>query len=469
MKKALVASFLILLVSASCIKKEEADLAITNVSIIDVKGGPTKTHMTVLIKGNRIIAISDSNEIRIKESTGQIDGTDKFLIPGLWDMHVHWYEEDYLPLFVANGVVGIRIMWGYPVHFEWSEKSQKDELLCPRMVISSPIIDGPDSRMRTIIVSNKSEARIITNLIKMAGYDFIKVYTDLTPNVFFAIADVSKKLGIPFAGHLPWRITLLEASNAGQKSIEHLISDDIYLACSSLEDEIHKEWIENIQNNIPFNREKEAENKRKIKESFDDNKAKSLFASLRENNTWFCPTIIVEKEKDFPEAMVLAYDSLFKYWPLEFRKGKKERINNRIQRNKDLDPMLKSNFQEKLDMLYLMHQNGVKFIAGTDTYVPYCPPGFCLHGELELFVEAGFSPLEALQTATINAAIFNGSEDSLGTVEVDKIADLVLLEANPLDNIQNTKKINAVIYNGKPFRKSDLQNMLNDIEALANK
>jgi imidazolonepropionase-like amidohydrolase len=131
--------------------------------------------------------------------------------------------------------------------------------------------------------------------------------------------------------------------------------------------------------------------------------------------------------------------------------------------------MLKSNFQEKLDILYLMHQNGVKFIAGTDTYFPYCPPGFCLHGELELFVEAGFSPLEALQTATINAALFNGSEDSLGTVEVDKIADLVLLEANPLDNIQNTKKINAVIYNGKPFRKSDLKNMLNDIETLANK
>jgi len=167
--------------------------------------------------------------------------------------------------------------------------------------------------------------------------------------------------------------------------------------------------------------------------------------------------------------MELAYDSLLKYLPIDLRNSKKEQINNLIQRNKDLDPMLKGNFQEKLDILYLMHQNGVKFIAGTDTYAPYCPPGFCLHVELELFVEAGFSPLEALQTATINAALFNGSEDSLGTVEVDKIADLVLLEANPLDNIQNTKKINAVIYNGKPFRKSDLQNMLNDIEALANK
>ncbi|MFC2142319.1 amidohydrolase family protein [Acidobacteriota bacterium] len=469
MKIALVTSFLILLVSASCIEKEEADLAITNVSIIDVKGGPTKTHMTVLIKGNRIIAISDSNKIRIKESTDQIDGTDKFLIPGLWDMHVHWYKEDYLPLFIANGVVGIRIMWGYPVHFEWREKSQKDELLCPRMVISSPIIDGPDSGLRSIIVSNKSEARIITNLIEKAGYDFIKVYTDLTPNVFFAIADRSKKLGIPFAGHLPWRVTLLEASNAGQKSIEHLISEDLYLACSSLEDEIHKEWIENIQNNIPFNRTKEAENKRKIKESYDDSKAKSLFASLRENNTWFCPTIIVGKNKAFPEAMLLAYDSLFKYLPLDFWNSKKGQINNLIQRNKNLGSMRKNNFQEELDTLYLMHQNGVKFIAGTDTYVPYCPPGFCLHAELELFVEAGFSPLEALQTATINAALFNGSEDSLGTVEVDKIADLVLLDANPLDNIQNTKKINAVIFNGKPFRKSELQNMLNDIEALGNK
>lgn len=469
MKKALVASFLILLVSFSFSKQEEADLAITNVSIIDVKGGPTKTHMTVLIKGNRIKAISDSNKIRITENMGQIDGTDKFLIPGLWDMHVHWYKEDYLPLFIANGVVGVRIMWGYPVHFEWREKSQKDELLCPRMVISSPIIDGPDSGRGSIIVGNRSEAGIITNLIKMAGHDFIKIYTDLTPNVFFTIADQSKKLGIPFAGHLPWRMTLLEASNAGQKSIEHLISDEIYLACSSLENEIHKEWIENIENNIPFDRKREAENKRKIKESFDENKAKSLFASLRENNTWFCPTIIVEKEKFFPEAMQLAYDSLLKYLPIDLRNSKKKQINNRIQRNKDRDPDLNNEFQEKLDILYLMHQNGLKFIAGTDTYAPYCPLGFCLHGELELFVEAGFSPLEALQTATINAALFNGYEDSLGAVEVDKIADLVLLEANPLDNIQNTKKINAIIYNGKPFRKSDLQNMLYDIEALANK
>jgi imidazolonepropionase-like amidohydrolase len=166
--------------------------------------------------------------------------------------------------------------------------------------------------------------------------------------------------------------------------------------------------------------------------------------------------------------MILAYDSLSKYWPLELGKGKKERINNLIQRNKGLESLRKNKFQQELDTLYLMHQNGVKFIAGTDTYVTYCPPGFCLHAELELFVEAGFSPLEALQTATINAALFNGSEDSLGTVEVDKIADLVLLEANPLDNIQNTKKINAVIYNGKPFRKSDLQNMLINIETLAN-
>src|SRR5262249_42865203 len=164
-----------------------------------------------------------STATQFPAGTQVINASGKYLIPGLWDVHVHWYMKDYLPLFIANGVTGVRQMWGFPFHQEWRKQIQSGALLAPRMIIASPIIDGPNAVWQgSVSVATAEEARQAVRTSKEQGADFIKVYSRLTKDAFFAIAEETKKLGIPFAGHVPVQISALEASEAGQRSIEHL-------------------------------------------------------------------------------------------------------------------------------------------------------------------------------------------------------------------------------------------------------
>lgn len=168
-----------------------------------------------------------------------MDATVKFLIPGLWDMHVHWYEKRFLPLFIANGVTGIRMMWGFPIHHEWRKAIRAGQLLGPRMVIASMIVGGPRPWWPgEVSVSSAAEARPAVIDAKQSGADFVKVYTFLPRDAYFAFADESKKLGIPFEGHIPLSVSVQEASNAGQKSFEHLFG--VLPAVSTREDELEQ-------------------------------------------------------------------------------------------------------------------------------------------------------------------------------------------------------------------------------------
>src|SRR4030095_6518181 len=215
-------------------------LVITNVTIIDVTGAPAASDMTVVITGDRITEIGPTRSVRAPKDAQIVSGKGKFLIPGLWDMHVHWYLKDYLPLFLANGVTGIRQMWGMPMHHHWRKEQETGSLLGPRLIIVSPIIDGPNPLWReSVSVADEAQAREAVRKARKDGADFIKIYSRLTRDAFFAIADETKNLGVPFAGHIPQSVTVAEASDAGQKSIEHLTG--ILMACSSREEELRKE------------------------------------------------------------------------------------------------------------------------------------------------------------------------------------------------------------------------------------
>ena len=469
-KRLLTAVFMILSVS-SCNRQEKADIAITNVTIIDVKGGPLKSEMTVLITNNRISKIDRTDKITLTEDVTQIDGSGKFLIPGLWDMHVHWYDENYLPIFIANGVLGIRLMWGAPEHFDWRKRRKTCDLLCPRMIIPSPIIDGPNPIWpSSISVGNESEAREIVRELEESGVDFLKIYSLLPKEVYFAIADESKKLGIPFAGHIPETVSAFEASDAGQKSVEHFLG--VLDACSSRESVYREQIREAISRQEPFDSIFNILRKQKKIhfDTYDKIKAQALFKTFATNNTWQCPTLVVNKSMAFIDDETFTKDARLKYMPDEIKSSWDSLKDFRLKARKNEEWLFaKKVFQKQLDIIKPMHENGVKFIAGTDVLNPFCFPGFSLHDELGFFVQAGLSPLEALQTATINATIFNNALDSMGTVEQGQIADLVLLDANPLEDIQNTKEIRAVIFDGKLFDKADLQKMLHDIEQLAKK
>ena len=445
-------------------------LVFAHVTVIDATGAAAKPDMTVVIIGDRITEVGKDRDVRIPKEAQVVDAAGKFLIPGLWDMHVHWYLKDYLPLFIANGVTGMRIMWGMPVHQQWRKDIDGGALLGPRLVIASSIVDGPNPVWpSSVSVSNGSEARQFVKDAKSVGADFIKVYSRLTREAFFAIADESKKQGLTFAGHVPQSITAAEASDAGQKSIEHLTG--ILTACSLREEELRQRGANSTlqAGRMPDAAGFRAQTRIGL-ESFDPQKAAVLFARLKRNQTWQCATMTVLRSMAYLDDQTFRGDPRLKYMPQSV-KGMWEpmkdfRFKDRTAEDSELSRQV---FRKQVEIVGLMRRAGVEFIAGTDALNPFCFPGFSLHDELALLAVAGLTPMEALQAATLNPARFLGREKELGTVEKGKLADLVLLEANPLEAIGNTKRINSVVLGGKLISKSELEKILATAEAAAGK
>lgn len=430
--------------------------------------------MAVFITGDRITDIKKTGQFHPVKGIRVIDAKGKYLVPGLWDMHVHWFDERFLPLFIANGVTGIRQMFGFPLHMDWRERAARGELLAPRQAISSTIIDGPGATWGgSIKVANETEARQAVQKVKRSGFDFVKVYAGLPRDAYFAIADESAKQGLDFAGHVPHSVSAREAAEAGQKSIEHL--SGVLEACSPVGGEITRGYNENMAgvNNRTGMDKSRLRVLRTLLErllaTYDKERAASLFASFAKNGTWQCPTLTVNRASAFAGDAEFRDDPRLKYMPRDTRSTwQPEKDPLRASRTAEDYAIRKRRYQKEREMLAEMRRAGVRFIAGTDAGNPFCFPGFSLHDELTLMVEAGFTPLEALQAATLNAAIFLGKSESLGTVEKGKIADLVLLEADPLENIENTKRIAAVVLGGELFEKPRLDAMLAEAEKIAN-
>ncbi len=433
-------------------------LAFVHVTIIDATGAPPKPDMTVVISGGRITAIETSTKLEVPDGARVVDGTGKFLIPGLWDMHIHlddselWplhvsreEKEMIFPLLIANGITGVRDMGGSLEQLQqWRQRITLGQLLGPRIFMSGPFVDGNSAAwLGTVQVTTEAEGRAAVRSLSRRGADFIKVYNSIPRPAYFGIADEAKRLGIDFAGHIPDLITAAEASDAGQKSVEHMIG--ILLSCSTNEDAFRREVAETYDDpNAPVTPLVRGDPA--VLASFSKEKCALLFARFRKNGTWQCPTLHNNWRHAHSFDSALMNDPRVRYYPKRFR------------------------FYERLPQLVReMQQAGVGILAGSDAGAnEYSVPGFSLHDELAEFVDAGLTPMEALQTATLNPARYFGMTDAFGTVELGKTADLILLEANPLDNIRNTQKIAGVILNGRLISKPELQKMLSDAEAAAN-
>ena len=450
-------------------------LVFTHVTIIDVTGAPVKSDMTVVIDGNRISELGPDTKVRVPNGAHVVDATGKFLIPGLWDMHVHWfrYDKAFLQLFPINGVTGVRIMWGAPIHFAWRKEVEDGTLLGPRMAIAGNILDGPKPIWPgSIAISNEREAREAVRTTKEQGYDFVKVYSLLPRKAYFAIADEAKKQGIPFAGHVPNLISVTEASDAGQKSIEHLTG--VLAACSSREAELQKRRENAYSNLRPGQSLPNPALLRPITrltlETFSTEKAKEVSARLKQNGTWQCPTFTVLRSSAFLNDPDFRRDPRLKYMPAQLRESWNPSNDFRFATRTAEDFQLtRLVYKKQIEVAGLMRRAGVEFLAGTDVLNPFCFPGFSLHDELALLVEAGLSPMEALQTATLNPARFLGKEKDFGSIAQGKIADLVLLEANPLEDIRNTTKISSVVSNGRLLDRNALDRLLTQVQVMAEK
>jgi imidazolonepropionase-like amidohydrolase len=440
-------------------------LIIHNVTVIDVTGGMLLSHRTVLVRAGKIEDIGDSSlGFGTKLKGTHVNGTAKFLIPGLWDMHVHMVFGDWfprgkdvtLPLFIANGITGVRDMGGeLGVLQEWRKEISAGTLIGPRIVMSGPMLDGPQPRFpSSIAIKTPEDGRRAVDDLKARGVDFIKLQSLIPREAVFAIAEEAKKQGIPFVGHVPDSVRASEMSNAGQKSFEHLIG--IFEGSSPLEDEFIKG----------------AKSESRFLSTYDTARAAALYILLAKNHTWQCPTLVWERGGNLIELTDFAHDTRAKYVPAYWKDVTWKKFTDEVEHDFNSDDLAtrKKFVAKELEVVNAMHHAGIPFLAGTDTPPGvYVFPGFSLHEELQRFVAAGFTPLEALQTATLNPAKFLGMEDRLGTIEKGKLADLVLLDANPLDDIRNTQKIEAVIENGRYLSRAELDKILAGVEAAARK
>lgn len=451
--------FTFLLVASLMAAQEHpsAETSIVHVAVINVLTGTELPNQTVKIQGERITSVAPAQDSDASVP-GAFDAHGAFLIPGLWDMHVHVHDKDELPLYIANGVTGIRIMSG-----DKNTASLRAELArespSPEIYLASAIVDGnPPVWPGSIVVKKPADARRSVDQIKASGADFIKVYNRIPRDAYFALADEARQQHIPFEGHVPDSITAQEASAAGQRSIEHLTG--IPLACSSKEESLTIDL-----HSARFFRDRlliEAEAYR----SLDQKKCHDLLLEFRTNQTWQVPTLAVLRLWGHLDDRRYLSDSRMEYIDKKFRDRWDDRTRFQRQHwNNAQFELARGLFTMDEHIVEAMFHEGVPMMAGTDAMNPFCFPGFSLHDELEMMVKSGLTPLAALQAATINPARFMEKTADFGVVEAGKIADLVLVGANPLKDIRNTTQIQAVWRKGKYFDKPALNRMLETARA----
>lgn len=472
-------------------QREAADrpIALRHVTLIDGTGSAPRRGVTVLVAGGQIRSIGPSDRDRPPDDARIVDATGKYLIPGLWDMHAHCAYEAALPLFLANGVTGVRIMWGNPSamelrrgfpiltidHFRLRDRIRADPRSGPRLMIAGRLVDGPrpifrppsgiDARpnpflipLRPLVIAARDaeDGREAVRQTQRLGADFVKVYSLLPAEAYRAVAEEAGKLGLPFAGHLPIGVGAWEAARLHQRSMEHLFG--IKVACSAHEDRLMAERIAAIEVDDPSERVAQVVDRQaqEVDRSYDPAKAARLFDRLRRDGVWQCPTLATERAIARRRDPTRKDDPRRRYIPPLVKM-----LWDRVETGGEVEffARLYRDGGGATALIGPMRRAGVGFLAGTDEGTVGVYPGFSLHDELELLVSAGLSPMEALQAATRNAALCLGLEKT-GTITEGNDADLVLLDADPLERIGNTRRIAAVIRGGYLLPRAELDKML---------
>jgi hypothetical protein len=442
-------------------------LIFEHVTVIDATGAAPLKNVNVAITADRISAIQ-SKTIRHPRGAVVIDAKGRFLIPGLWDMHMHLGRPDiFFPLLVANGITGVREMYtGTPMRVirQWRQLRGAPRIVAPGFLDGPSMLTTGPAPPDAIAVATPAQGRIAVHLLAEDGVDFLKVYSSLPRDAFLAIASEARAIGIPFAGHVPEAVSPLEASAAGQRSQEHLMN--ILLACSTNEEELRKERVATMLSGEISGEERMRllawPKPEGLFDTYDETKAAALFEAFVKNGTWQTPTLSLLTGFLRVTSDDFIHDARLRYIPRAWTATWDPRA---ALYSHDLSPegyqALRARIQSLLDrykkLVGDMHRSGVEFLAGTDTnQTNPMFPGWSLHEELELLVESGLSPMEALQSATRNPAMYFGQIRDLGTVEAGKLADLVLLDADPLADIHNTRTIDAVVMGGHYYSRRDL-------------
>ncbi len=457
----------------------EDAICIVNISTIDPNDG-LKENQTVILKDGKILKIAASSELNLSSSNKIIDGTGKFLIPGLWDAHVHFtYIEELAPrmfdLFLAHGITSVRDTGG-KLDFvkKWKDKALANPTEAPRVMIAGPLLDGetnvydgsdaahPELSVRLSSV-NAAEEQI--ELLISKEVDLLKAYEMLTPEQFIKVCELGIANNLKITGHVPLSMDVISASNAGMSSMEHM--RNLELSCASNSEELLYERQELLKNKDGLSGGKlrssiHSTQKEKAIENYDRIKAEKVLGVLKKNNTWQIPTLALNtffSTKYFADSI---YQNSYQYLPDSIGQYWKKR--SIALKDFSMSEALKIQSDFNYKMVKKIYDFDIPIMAGTDTPIAYLTPGLSLHKELAVLVKAGLSPIDALKTATINPAKYFNLENELGRIKETMWADLVILNANPLENINNTQKINAIVKEGKYYSRKNLDSLLNGLK-----
>jgi imidazolonepropionase-like amidohydrolase len=407
-----------------------APTVFVNVNVIPMTSDSVLNGRTVIVDGAEIVAVGDVEATPVPEDAVVIDGTDRYLIPGLAEMHGHIPGANsasldrIFRLFVANGVTTVRGMLGQPSHLELRSALKKGERLGPRLITSGPSLNGRS-------VTSPERAISMVEEQQAAGYDFLKIHPGLTREEFDAMVATAGRVGIPFAGHVPEDVGIERALEAGIATIDHL---DGYMQ-SLLRP--HDDYTGGLSGFFGVF----------IADQADESKIAGIVAATGKAGTWNVPTDSLFRHATSPETDPedMVDWSEMKYMP--------EETVERWRQSK----------QQFKQLILQLQRNGAGLLLGSDSPQIFNVPGFAIHRELEYLVDAGLTPFEALQTGTVNPSIFFGQANEFGVVKTGAEADLVLLDANPLDDITNTRRIHGVMLRGRWLPRSELDEILDEL------
>lgn len=410
-------------------------VAFVAVNVVPMDAERIVERQTVLVKGVRIAAIGPVDVVELPPGTIEVDGTGKYIMPGLADMHVHIFSEDELQLYVANGVTVVRNMWGWSLHLGLRERIRRGELLGPRIYTAGPLIDGDPPRLRgsAAAASPEQAERIVAQQVR-DGYDFLKVYDGLSPEAYGAVLLAARAYGVPVVGHVPDEVGLHLVLAGGQAAIEHLRGYPAAVGGRAGE----ANWSSELDTLLMIH----------------------LARTTQRAGVWNIPTLVVSARQDMSaeESRRFLSRSEIQYLPAVFRRFCCARA---FDPEDDLPPPVRQRrASNRHRMVRALEREGARLLLGTDTGNPFVIPGFAVHDELRLLVEAGLTPYQAILAATRLAAEFMGDSEAWGTVEVGKQADLLLLHANPLQDVAATATPLGVMLRGRWLPADSLGAML---------
>jgi hypothetical protein len=457
-------------------------LAITNVSVVDVEQGLVNGAQTVLVRDGRIVTVAAADSVDVPTGARRIDGTGRFLIPALWDMHVHLLRRSpdlHYPLLLAHGITNIREMgfvspsdcrsgsdplFTCPADLEaWNRSVDTGRIVGPRVAAFAAFqIEGPaDFSLDEETMAGPQAAEQVRGTIRALrerGVDFIKLTMeeDLPLDLYFVLLEEARRVGLPVTGHLPRPMSAIEAAQAGMRSVEHarVFLTDCFPRSSTFRARQLSGSVELIAEMV---------------EQHDPAMCEEVFQAFVKYDTWFTPTHITRRWEAMYRDPAYRADERLRQVPLVQRLlwSVDAFFTSRAVPGPSGQAALMRFYDAGLEITGQAHRRGVKILAGTDAPDPHAFYGSGLHDELDELVKAGLTPGEALRTATLNPARFLGLEASHGSIDAGKSAELVLLDGNPLENIRNVRRIEAVVARDRVYERADLTDLMTSAEAFA--